>query len=204
MTADTLCCELLSKYPFYKNFNELQCHDGHCGWIVLWDVVEELAKHTQHFNVAQHVAHVWSPSCNMLQHVGWFLEVANRTSAHDPARTVAKRVQHHVTSKNVEHFQTWSNTIQHRLEYGGQTCPTCCAQCCAQHSMLCWAVRYVACVWSSLYAQVGAYGGPEEQSNVTIYCCLFLYFCFVMYNLITIERFVLARWFHSFVLIFFF
>ena len=47
--------------------------------------------------------------CNMLQHVGWFSGVANQTRAHTPVQqcctNVAKRVQHHATSENVEHFQ---------------------------------------------------------------------------------------------------
>ena len=50
---------------------------------------------------AQHVAHVWPPCCNMLQHVGWRFEIANQTSAHAPMQqcymNVAKQVQHHAT-----------------------------------------------------------------------------------------------------------
>ena len=35
---------------------------------------------------AQHVAHSWPPCCNMLHHVGWRFQIANRTSTQSPVR----------------------------------------------------------------------------------------------------------------------
>jgi len=69
---------------------------------------------------------------------------------------VAKRVQHHATSKMLhekfDRFQIWSNIIQHVATHhnisqqGGQTYATCCAQQCCK--MLRW---NVASVWPGLY-----------------------------------------------------
>ena len=68
---------------------------------------------------------------------------------------VAKRVQHHATSKMLyekfDRFQIWSNIIQHVATYcnisqhGGQTYATCCAQHCCK--LLRWKV---ASVWPGL------------------------------------------------------
>ena len=68
---------------------------------------------------------------------------------------VAKREQHHVTSKMLhekfDRFQIWSNIIQHvakdrnKSQQGGETYATCCAQQCCK--MLRW---NVASVWPGL------------------------------------------------------
>ena len=84
---------------------------------------------------------------------------ASGPSAHVLAQkccvNVAKRVQHHATSKMLhekfDRFQIWSNIIQHVATHrnisqqGGQTYATCCAQQCCK--MLRW---NVASVWPGL------------------------------------------------------
>ena len=84
---------------------------------------------------------------------------ASGPSAHALAQqccvNVAKRVQHHATSKMLhekfDRFQIWSNIIQHDATHrnisqqGGQTYATCCAQQCCK--MLRW---NVASVWPGL------------------------------------------------------
>ena len=107
---------------------------------------------------ARNIRNIFNATCHCLCAPGpW--RATSWPSAHALLQqccvNVAKRVQHHATSKKLrekfDRFQIWSNIIQHVATYrnisqqGGQMYATCCAQQCCK--MLQW---NVACVWWGL------------------------------------------------------
>ena len=103
----------------------------------------------------QHVAHVWPPCCNMLQHVGLreqFFEIENQTCSVLRHNYVAgtRPKEYNI----MQHLKCWRTigwpfinlrqqhaTCRNILQQGGQTRATFCAQQCCD--LLCWNVVIV-------------------------------------------------------------
>ena len=101
--------------------------------------------------LAQHVARVWPPCCNVLRHAGYWKSnhcaCLDATLLHRLGQMTMQRSQ--MFHKKFDHFQIWASNTLHRAtcrntwQQGRQTRTVCCAQDAARKMLRPTMLRYV-------------------------------------------------------------